>query len=238
MSILSSSPSLLLGVVSAVAALLLLCTGAQAQWTCTTSQTCDGATNSRCTNSWFMQNRDNIINNPNVNNMGNIYLGCLDDGKTCCNDPCTVFFTASTCLSLTESVGSSSPMCIFMPDTKTSYQCISKVKMCAINPVADGSCDRVPLCQADNVTGNCQLKVTYTAAQVQDYSLATCPALAGVVVAFLVLMFISLIGAIIFVVIVVVVKQRRADEEEKKAAEEAAAAEAAAKAQQEEQADF
>ena len=207
-----------------------------AQSSCTTNTVCDNAqagtsNQGRCPISWLLS-----AFKTDPNGVADIYTQCHDDGNTCCADPCGNMPTAERCLSLPESANSPSPLCIFMPYSETEYHCISKYKLCALNSFA--TCQKLPLCEFSNTSNTCGLKLQYSAAEQQDFSLAQCPALHGAVVAFLVLMFISLVGAIIFVIIVVIVKQRKADEEEKKAAEEAAAAEAAAKAQQEEQADF
>jgi hypothetical protein len=213
---------------------------AQASWTCNSAaSSCivDTSRNSRCDFAWLktqLATRQQQVYTT--------YLQCRDNGDTCCNDPCINFQSSGDCLKPTESADTAAPLCVFMAGTVDQasaigrFQCLSKVKLCALS--GNATCSVTPLCEWDASNNQCNLKLSYSPQEQAAGSISNCPALHPAVVAFLVLMFISLVGAIIFVVVVVIVKQRKADEEEKKAAEEAAAAEAAAKAQQEEQADF
>lgn len=222
----------LLCLVVVVAAAMLACNGAVVSaWTCTTSVQCDAAgtppaaaipATRRCGAAYWQGNK--------LANIKDQFNYCLDNDAQCCTDPCTLRSDRTSCLALVES---GSPLCIFMPFSSTSYACIAKQKLCLLLKPAE--CSKLALCAQDNVTNTCGLRASFSVAEISAASVSACPALAGVVVAFLVLMFLCLVGAIIFVVVVVVMKQKKADEEEKKAAEEAAAAEAAAKAQQQDQ---
>ena len=162
-------------------------------------------------------------------NIKDQYNQCADDGTACCADPCTFKSTVDTCLAVKEQTGSTTPFCVYMPVGTNKYACIAKYKLCLLNKLED--CTKAPLCEINNATNphTCDVKARYTVAEISAATLEKCPALHGVVIAFLILMFLSLVGAIIFVIVVVIVKQAKADEEDKKLAEAQAAAEAAGK---------
>jgi hypothetical protein len=216
------------------------------EWKCTaetTAEICKGAGQApavtvdslpvgRCTQNYFR-----------VNDLANIkeqFNQCADDGTTCCTDPCTLQLDVQGCLGLMLPDGSST-RCSYMPYSGSRYNCVSKWKLCLRFSNSVAECQRNVMCEMNNASTppTCIVKPRFQTEQAAaTATLDECPALHGVVIAFLVLMFISLVGAIVFVIVVVIYKQKKADEEERKAKEEQEAAEAAAKAQQEDAADF
>lgn len=144
------------------------------------------------------------------------------------------------CLALTLNDGSTT-RCAYMPYSGSRFNCVSKWKLCLLNSGSVSVCQRDIMCEMNNKTTppTCVVKAKFQAEEIAAAAnLDECPALHGAVIAFLVLMFVSLVGAIVFVIVVVIYKQKKADEEERKAKEEQEAAEAAAKAQQDDAADF
>ena len=216
--------------IFAAAALLAASTlvSAQCPGNVAPSRLCASAgSNGRCPLSYFRSQP--------LNDIKQIYMQCEDNGATCCTDICTLQASASACRGLVDPA-TGAPNCIYMPASDSSYTCVAKKKLCLLNSPSD--CAKLPLCEMNNVTGTCLVRLTYSVAEIAGASINACPALHGIVIAMLVLMFLSLVTAVVIVAVVVVYKQRKADEEEKKAQEEAEAAEAAAKAQQQEEAEF
>ena len=148
------------------------------------------------------------------NALYNTFLCC---SSACTVDQCSQFSDASSCLAVKG--------CAPVPEQGGLVACIAQSKLCQLTP--DNQCAGYRFCS--NSSGSCAFDVSSSAPSTDDGpSVAdSCPAMHPMVVAMLVLMFLTFVGAVVLVAFVVVRNQRQADEDEKRA-ETAAAVEAEA----------
>jgi hypothetical protein len=151
------------------------------------------------------------------------------DGNTqsCCVDPCTKQSSMTACVTYTGVEGG----CLWAPGLLTlapGYMCITAEKLCYLIP-AD-QCALAGMCElaSDNVT--CTTKENYSPDDQPAARISVadqCSGLPGLVVAMLVLMFLSLLGGIILVGVIVVTRKKAADEAEAREAADMAERDAA-----------
>lgn len=148
------------------------------------------------------------------------YMRCVAISGQCCHDPCMEMDEAEECSTLGDE-------CLPLPSSYfKAAVCVNRNKLCALYD--EGTCRNYNFCTW--VGGMCQYKVpTSGSGEITGAPGGTvadqCDAMHPLVLAMLILMFLSLAGAVGFVAYVVQKRQKQADEEEARAeAQEVAAA--------------
>jgi hypothetical protein len=149
-----------------------------------------------------------------------VYAACIaNPSGGLCVDECVV---RTSCMS--------SSICTLVPGRSTALNCVSKDKLCSAFSGSNASlCQSMPMCGFDSSSKACYFAPPSNPTTPPGESVAEkCPALHPIVIAMLVLMFLTFIAGVVIVAVVVIRNQKKADEEEQRK-EQAAAAAAEAK---------
>lgn len=161
------------------------------------------------------------------------FLTCIADSGACCQDDCYVPASGSSspvktpqeCLNTNMDTTATPPVtrCAALPSTSLgSVLCVNKEKLCML--LNENQCQaRGSYCSWAN--GACKFQVSQFGGATAGPAKSAedeCPAMHPLVIAMLVLMFISLVVAVVVVAVTVIQRQKEADLEEQQ--EEARAA--------------
>jgi hypothetical protein len=147
------------------------------------------------------------------------YLDCWHVGGACCVDECRVHKLKDSCVK--------SGQCAVLPGNGRTNQCVNKNKLCGL--LTPEQAKPYIFCKQDVTPGMYDVPAEFIAAALDESAVTDkCPAMHPMVIAMLVLMFITLVAGVVVVAVVVIRNQKKADEEEARA-EVAAAAAAEAK---------